>query len=179
MIRIALAFIVSLSAYGAVNFIPDTKTATPQEAKRILSAGAKVNEIVASQCFADFMGKVPKANMSNGRSPAQVVEHLRSLKGDVPVKMYFKRWGCRFGCTSAVAFRIPPKTEINLNRSRFKVSSGDCDWAATMAHEGLGHALGNYGHSMKWTQERENTVPYLLGGRKTKNGGDAITACCK
>lgn len=178
MIRVLSAFFISLSAFGAVNFVPD-KSATPQEAARILSAGAKVNEVVASQCFADFMSRVMVVNESKGRSPAQVLEHIRAISGVVPVKMYFKRWGCRIGCTSAVAFRVPPKTEINMNRSRFKVSTGDCDWAATMAHEGLGHALGNYGHSMKWTRQREDTVPYLLGGRKIKYGGDAFTACCK
>jgi hypothetical protein len=173
--------LVSFYADAAVNFVPVAKTASPAERAKIIEAGKKVNEVVASQCFADFITKRQMLE-TNGKTSAQVLEHLRSISGDVPVKMYTRCMKFGFRCpapTSAVAYRQPPETSINLNRVAFPVKETTCEWAATMAHEGLGHALGNYGHSFEWTKTRDLTVPYSLGGSKQTNGGDAFTNCCK
>lgn len=176
-----LTLLVSFAVDAAVNFIPDTKYSTKAEQAKIIEAGKKVNEVVASQCFADFITK-RKMNETKGKTSEQVLADLRSLSGDVPVKMYTRcmRFGWR--CpkpTSAVAYRQPPEVAINLNRVAFPVSETTCEWASTMAHEGLGHALGNYDHSFDWTPTRDFTVPYTLGGSVKKNGGDAFTNCCK
>jgi hypothetical protein len=176
-----LALTLSFVSQAAVDFVPDVITTSAAEKAKILEAGKKVNEVVASQCFADFITKRSMLD-TKGKSSAEVLADLRSIKGVVPVKMYTRCMRRSFRCpvpTSAVAYRQPPETSINLNRVAFPVKETTCEWAATMAHEGLGHALGNYGHSFDWTPTRDFTVPYSLGGSKQKNGGDAFTNCCK
>lgn len=181
MRKIFLSLLITLPAH-AITFDVDTKYASKWEQSKIAKAAIKVNETVGSQCFYDFMSK--RALIStNGKTPVQVVEHLRSIKEPVKVKMYSRcmRFNV-FRCpapTSAVAYRQPPEKIINLNRVAFNSRVSDCKWASTMAHEGLGHALGNYGHTFEWTAIRDFTVPYSLGGSVKKNGGDAFTNCCK
>jgi hypothetical protein len=174
-------FLVLTTVSHAAVFTASPKTATDLEAKKIQSAAKKVQEVISSQCFSDWMIR-QKMNETNGRSPAEVVSHIRSLQDEVPVRIYFRCMKRGFRCpipTSAVAYRQPPEKAINMNRAAFTLRTSDCRWAATMAHEALGHSLGNYGHSMDWTRQREDTVPYLLSGRQAKFGGDVFDSCCK
>ena len=60
----------------------------------------------------------------------------------------------------------------------FNDSTKICEWAATMAHESIGHSLGNYGHQYKWSVTREYTVPYKIGGAAKRYGGNAFDECC-
>lgn len=157
-------------------------TTKGNEVELLNKAIGKFNEVYGSQCFVDFMSK-QKMNWTNGKTTKQVVEHLLSLKGEVPVRMYYNPYGNRSlrcpKCSTAVAFRQPPSKTINLNRDFFTSKQTSCRWAGTLMHEGLGHALGEYGHSMKWTRQREDTVPYLMSGRKNQYGGDVFDACCR
>jgi hypothetical protein len=174
-------FLVFAATVQSAVFTSSAKTATDLEAKKIQAAAKKVHETISSQCFSDWMIR-QKMNETGGRTPAEVVSHIRSLDDVVPVKIYFRCTKRGFRCpvpTSAVAYRQPPEKAINMNRAAFTLRTSDCRWAATMAHEALGHSLGNYGHSMEWTRQREDTVPYLLSGRKPKFGGDVFKACCK
>ena len=172
MFKILLALAISLPAFAALKFEPVKNYATKAEIEKIARAANKLQEVVDSKCFADWLG-AQKMNQANGRTSAEVVLHLRSLTDVVPVKMYTRRF------SSAVAYRQPPHKTINLNRTFFKLSLSDCRWAATMAHEGHGHAIGGYGHSFNWTREREDTVPYILSGRKAQYGGDVFSKCCQ
>jgi hypothetical protein len=157
---------------GQVEFVPVDYYSTPRERVIIKRAGAKVNEVIHSQCFSDFMGKRALIQ-TGGRTPTEVVKHLQGLTGLVPVKMYYRRF------TSAVAYRQPPSMEINLNRKAFFEGIPDCTWAATLAHESLGHSLGGYEHDFKWNKARSFSVPYSMGGADQAQGGDAFDACCR
>lgn len=139
---------------GSVIFSVDG-SATATERALISQASDKVRETVASQCFQDFISKRPMIQ-TNGKTPSEVASHVRSLTGIITVSMYFKKW------SSAVAYRQPPEMKINLNRSFFTARKTPCEWASTMAHEGLGHALGSYEHSFKPTKDRDLSVPYSL-----------------
>lgn len=152
-------------------FEPLAYYSTPAQRLKVKSAAVKVNAVLASDCFKNFMLPQPM-KWTGGRTNPQVIDHLQGLKGTVPVRFYYARF------SSAVAYRMPPSTQINLNTKFFGPWSGDCELAATLAHESAGHSLGEYDHDFDWTREREDTVPYLMGGRKARYGGDAFTACC-
>lgn len=181
-LSLILFLIIAAQCSEAANFvIVKDKGMTAKEIQKIESAAKKVSDVVASQCFVDWMIK-QKMNNTNGRTPREVIDHLRTLNDDVQVKMYFRCMRRGFRCpipTSAVAYRQPPEKAINMNRAAFTLSTPTCRWASTFAHEALGHALGNYGHSMEWSRFREDTVPYLLSGRKKHFGGDVFDACCR
>lgn len=155
-----------------VEFIPVAKYATETEIELIKEASIKVDETVRSGCFKNFMLSA-RLLETKGRTNLQVWANILGMVDKVPVKIYTK-WG-----SSAIAYRQPPEKAINLNRSFFNSKISPCRWAATMAHEALGHSLGNYGHSYKWSVEREYSVPYKLGGASVKYGGNAFSQCCK
>lgn len=155
-----------------VDFSPEVKHSTEKERGLIAKAALKVSETVKSGCFKDFMLSA-RLLETDGKSNAKVLEHILGMVDKVPVKMYLRRG------SSAIAYRQPPEKSINLNRTFFNEKKSPCRWAATMAHESLGHSLGNYKHSMKWSIEREYSVPYKLGGAGDKYGGNAFSQCCK
>lgn len=161
----------------AIEFKVDPKYATAKETELLNKAFVKVKETVQSQCFKDFMVK-RKMISTNGRSSAEVYEHITNLKAVVPVKMYYRKWGDCIGCTSAVAYRQPPQKTINLNRSFFTEKRTICRWAATVGHEAMGHSVGEYGHTSNWNKTRDFSVPYSIGGSVEKNGGSAFSNCC-
>ena len=155
-----------------VAFIPVKNYATTKEIDLIAKASLKLNETVKSQCFSDFILKA-KLKETKGRTNKEVLNHFLGMSDNVPVKIYLKKF------TSAIAYRQPPEKTINLNRNYFNESKSPCRWAATMAHESLGHSLGNYGHSYKWNVDREYSVPYKIGGAKKQYGSNAFEECCK
>ena len=155
-----------------VVFSPVDYYTTPAERVKILSAGIKANEVVQSQCFHDFIAN-RKLIQTNGRTPQEVADHLQSLSGVVPVRMYYSAF------TSAMAYRQPPELAINLNRKFFNTSQSDCYWAATLGHESIGHSLGGYGHDFNYSPSRSYSVPYSIGGGDAAQGGDAFKKCCK
>lgn len=146
-----------------VEFIPVKNYSTTTEKQIILKAAAKLDETIKSDCFAGFI-KNRKMIQTKGKSSEEVLQDILSLSGDVPVVMYYRRFG------TAIAYREPPSKTINLNRRVFTQDTPLCDWASTMGHESLGHSLGNYDHSYKWTKERIYSVPYSIG--------EAIDHCC-
>jgi len=156
----------------SVTFTPVLKYSTEKERELIAKAAVKVNETIKSQCFKDFI-LAAKLLQTKGQTNAQVLAHILGMSDNVPVKIYYKKY------TSAVAYRQPPEKIINLNRNYFNINKSPCRWAATMAHESLGHSLGNYDHSYKWNIDREYSVPYKLGGASEKYGGNAFSKCCK
>lgn len=154
---------VITAGQGQIEFEPVKYYATTQEAKLIVEAGKKLNETVQSQCFYDFI-KNRKMIQTKGQTSEQVARHIQSIKGKVPVVMYYRKF------TSAVAYRQPPELTINLNRKYFYSGLPLCDWASTMLHESL-HSLANYEHSFNWTPERDYSVPY--------SANEGIDLCCK
>lgn len=144
---------------GHIALEPDTYYSTASERTKIKKAEIKVNQVIQSECFSKFMS-TRKLLQTNGRTPAQVVAHIQSLKDTVPVNMYYRRMG-GIGGTSAVAYRQPPEKDVNLNRAYFGIVLSDCEWASTLAHESL-HAIGEYGHDFNWSPSREYSVPYSV-----------------
>lgn len=161
-----------------VAFVSAIGYATDKQAAMIEKASFKLNQTVKSQCFSYFL-TVSKLKETNGRTNAQVIAHILSFNDVVQVKMYYKKWGCKIGCTSAIAYRQPPQKSINLNSAYFTEKRSACTWAATMAHESLGHSLGNYSHSSSWNVAREYTVPYKIGGASEKYDSNAFDKCCQ
>ncbi len=135
---------------------------TVAERAKIKSAAQAVARTLASQCFKDFMS-TRNLIQTNGKTPPQVVEHIRGLAGTVPIEMYYRRF------TSAVAYRNPGSPTIHLNRKAFGTSMPDCEWSSTMAHEAL-HVF-DYDHDFKWSASRDFSVPYSVN--------KAFEACCK
>lgn len=137
--------------------------ATASEAAVIKKAEVVMNDVVHSQCFYDFMSQ-RKMIQTNGRSSEEVAKHIQGLNGTVPVVMYYRRF------TSAVAYRQPPSLTVHFNRKFFGVNTPLCSWASTLAHEGLGHSLGDYGHDYNWNAQRDYSVPY--------SANKAFEKCC-
>lgn len=152
------------SGLGLVVFNPVKGYATAQEAEMIRKAGEKLNETVKTQCFHDYLSRRAMIQTKN-LSSQEVADQISILSGLVDVSMYFNRW------SKAMAYREPPQLKINLNRKYFTASKSLCHWASTMGHEALGHALGNFEHSFRWTKERDYSVPYSIGS--------AVDTCCK
>lgn len=162
---------VVLSGDPGASFVPLDGFYTKTEKTNILAAGKKVNEVIKSECFHDVLSD-RKMIQTGGRNSQEVIDDLRKLNGSVTVKMYSRCMRFGFNCfspTSAVAYRVPPKKEINLNRVYFNASKSVCEWASTMAHE-YSHAIGEYDHSYKWTPQREFSVPYSIN--------HAFSQCC-
>lgn len=145
---------------GGVEFECISGYCTTTEQKIIPKASSLARAVVQGQCFGSFF-TARALRETNGRLNAEVVEHLRSLSGTVPVKMYYRCLGV-FPCTSAVGYRQPPAILVNLNRAAFTEKTDMKKWVSVLLHEGYGHALGNYAHAFRWSPSREYSVPYSL-----------------
>lgn len=161
---IAEPVIIPSGTPGKIQFAPVEYYTTKAERLKIASAGQKLNEVVQSQCFHDFMAS-RKLIQTHGLTPEQVALTLQRTSGTVPVKFYYARF------SSAVAYRSPPAMEININRKYFGSTSPDCELASTFGHESLGHALNGFDHDYKWNAQRDFSVPYSINA--------AFTKCCK
>lgn len=147
---------------GVVTFNPITKD--KELIITIIAAGDKMNQVVHSDCFKNFLLDRDLIQ-TQGKSNQEVVNHLQFLSGNVPVQFYFKRF------TTELAVRYPPSTTINFNTRFWSAKSPVCAFAATLAHEALGHALGNYDHDFKYSKSRDYSVPYSINF--------AVEKCCK
>lgn len=156
---------------GHVTLAPVDYYTTPAEREKIAAVQGKLNAVVQSQCFHDFMAHRALIQ-TNGLTAPQVADRLQSLGGIVPVVMYYRRF------TSAVAYRNVGDDTININRRFFSVDTPTCQWAATVGHESLGHSLGGYDHDFNWSLSRSFSVPYSIGGADHSQGGSAFDACC-
>lgn len=159
---------------GKVEFKPVDYYTTKAQRLKIIKAAVKMNEVVQSKCFYDFLSK-RKMIQTNGRTPEQVAKHLQSLSGVIPVEMYDPGW-----FSKAVAYRQPPGLTIHLSYRYFYVEMDDCEWASTMAHESLGHSLGEYDHDFDWSPSREFSVPYSIthAFEHDAYSGSPSGACC-
>lgn len=139
--------------------------ATDTEKTIITQAEKIIADTMQSTCLKNFMSN-EKLVQTNDKTPALVYEHLLSLQGEIKLHLYSRCMSFSWRCvtpTSAVAYRDPPETDIYLNRVYFHTDLSAVEWAATMAHEALGHALGNYTHDFNATARRPYSVPYKLG----------------
>lgn len=147
---------------GGVTFIPDSKN--KEEIMLVTVASDKVNETIQGDCFKKFMLE-RNLIQTKGQSNEQVVQTLRSAKGTIKVKFY-KKW-----MSSEIAVRYPPSSDINFNRNFWTGITNVCKWASTLAHEGLGHVLGDYDHDFRYSKSRDFSVPYSINF--------AFDACCR
>lgn len=159
------------SGRGYLTFAPVAYYSTQAERVKIKAGEAKVNQVIQSACFADFMlGR--KLIQTDGRSRAQVVAHIQGMRDTVPVNMYYRKR------TSAVAYRNEGEKDINLNRNYFTTDMDDCEWGATLTHEAM-HSIGEYDHDYNWSPSRSYSVPYSVGGADQAQGGSAFDECCQ
>lgn len=172
----------SLITSNKLTFAPVDYYTTPAERVKIKAAETVVNQVIQSKCFYTFMS-TRNLIQTNSRTPVQVAARLQSLSGVVPVQMYTRCMSFNlFKCpspTTAVAYRNVGDPTIHLNRAWFQTTDSDEEWAATMAHEGVGHALGGYDHDFNWSPSRSFSIPYSLGGADQAQGGDVFDACAK
>jgi hypothetical protein len=166
-----------------IKFKPKPGYATEKEKEIIAHAQEAANRTIQSDCFRDFMLE-SQLNNTNGRTNEEVVNHLQSLSGNIVVIMYYRSMNETSAIASAYVGGRQTKNgivhEVMLNNAYFDESISDCEWASTLGgHEGVGHSMGGYGHGYKWSRYREDTVPYVLAGRKLKYGGDVFQKCCK
>jgi len=132
---------------------------TKEEAVKVEKAQAMANEIVQSKCFGDFMlswGLIDR----EGRTPLEVIEHIRSAKLTVPVHYYRSS-------KKVVGYRQPPYPDIYFNR-KYHDYYGVCDTSSNGVHE-WSHSIG-YGHPFKSTPTRGRTIPYAIN--------NAFDKCC-
>jgi hypothetical protein len=139
--------------------------ASKEESAKIKDAEKLINQIVGTKCFYDTLAG-RQLVQTDGRTPAEVASHIKSLSGTIKVNMYYRCMSFGFKClapTSAVAYRDPPATDVYMNRAYFYVQMSALEWASTLAHEALGHSLGNYDHDYNPTDRRPYSVPYSIG----------------
>ena len=168
---------------GKLVFHPLKGYATEQEKALIAQAQDAANRTIQGDCFRNWMSS-QKMNNTNGRTAAQVAAHLQGLSGEIVVRMYYRSLKETSALASAYVGGMIVGSgrvhQVMLNSAYFTGAQTPCRWAATLGgHEGLGHSMGGYGHSQEWTRSREDTIPYLLSGRKQVYGGDVFGACCK
>ncbi len=119
----------------------------------------KHDETVNSQCFMDFMSTRGLLK-TNGRTPGEVVTHLRSEKPLLEFQMYYSLKG-------VVGYTYPNSRRIWMNR-RLHGKMSPCERSANIGHE-RSHKL-RYEHSLKRHSKRKYSVPYAIN--------DAFKKCC-
>lgn len=162
------------SAMGGVTFAPDEYYTTKPERELIAKAAKKMNEVVHSDCYFNFMSH-RKFIQVDGKTSLQVATEFKNASGTIPVQFYYSRW------TSAIAYRQPPGNTIYLNRKFIGAGSDICDVAGTLAHESIGHSLLNYGHDYNWSASREYSAPYSSDHAFANEpySGSESGGCCK
>jgi hypothetical protein len=134
---------------------------TPSELRRNKLAIDKIMETVEGFCFEEFMlnrGLI----QTEGRSPMEVIEHIRSSDVKIRLRMY------RNIFTTTAGYTYANTDLISLNRKYYD-RMDECDAAANLGHE-VTHKIG-YGHDPKPNTRRPFSVPYSTGS--------AIEKCCK
>lgn len=131
----------------------------------VSKADALIRKTIFGKCFENKLLARNDMIQTEGRTPKQVLEHVRSFSGQIRVVMYyrcmsFNLFKCPFP-TSAVAFNEPPSRIINLNRAYFTTVTPPSRWGSTMLHE-ASHAIGGYTHDFEPTARRPHSVPYVL-----------------
>jgi len=171
---------VTSSGVGIVEFKPVEYYTTVDQRKKIISAGKKMNEVKNSDCAHEFLKNRKMIDIGD-KTSLEVADLHRAASGEIPVKIYYRCMVWSLKClapTSAVAYRQPPSSAINLNGYAFTTDMSDCEWAETMDHESVGHSILNFDHSFDGTPTRDFSAPYSFGGSKSANG-NLYERCCK
>ncbi len=145
-------------ADGEIKFDP-AKNYTKSELEVLVISEALANGLVKSQCFSGLM-ESRRLIDTNGKTPKEVVDHIRTSKLTVPVTMYYSN-------NNIVGYRAPPSLTVYTNR-KFHAGATACSRASNLTHE-WSHSLG-YGHSFKATLSRPRSVPYSINA--------AFKECC-
>lgn len=115
------------------------------------------NKLIQSKCFENYM--LPrKLTNTKGRTPAQVVEHIRISNLTVPLKMYENY------ASTVKGYRVVGYPTIYTNR-KYHAGSTACARGSNLTHE-WAHVL-NYGHS---SAKDYLSVNYSING--------AFVTCC-
>jgi len=152
-----------------ISFFPLTNY--PQDQLEVVQIAENLtNEMLHSSCFEQVFLNRQLAQTEN-RSNKEVINHLRSLKGSVPVVMYYS-------FKNVVGYRSPPSPTVYTN-SKFHNNANACERASNLAHEAVGHSLGNYDHDYYETSRRPYSVPYSLNTAFEKCCACSSTTDCK
>ncbi len=155
---------IPTTGVGHVGFDP-VKNYSAKDLAALRKAEVLSNELLQSQCFSDFMIKRALIQ-TGGKTPMQVVEHLKTRNLTVPVTMYYSR-------KNVVGYRNVGSPIVYTNL-KFHAGSTACARASNLTHEwshvpdettGIG-----YGHDYKATRQRPYSVPYSINA--------AFDKCC-
>ena len=138
-----------------------TKGFTTKEKAKLEKYIPVMNETIDSACFKEFIKARPGLHSTNGKTPEQVVQHLRSSQVEIHLITYYKKW------TKVHGYTYPGQNKIWLNR-KYHSGASLCSEASNLAHE-LSHKL-EYGHSYKASKTRPYSVPYSINA--------AFKECC-
>lgn len=155
-----LLLIIYTNLFAQINFKPLINH-NEKDTRMVKLSEKLIVDVINSNCFEDFFLK-RKLRKTNGRSNKEVIEHLRSLKGDVPVRMYYSR-------KNVVGYRQPPSIKVHTNL-KYHRGANLCNRSSNLSHEAYGHSLGGYGHAFRPNKLRPFTVPYSLN--------EAFKVCC-
>lgn len=133
---------------------------TRQEQGRFWQYAKKVDEVTASQCFADYISNRNELINNKDQTRAELLEELKAKKPLLNFVMYYKNNG-------TVGYTYANSDTIWFNR-KFHRNYSICQSAANLGHE-RAHKLG-YTHDFNRTRRRSDQTPYVIG--------EAINACC-
>lgn len=148
------------TAVAGVHFSP-IKNYTVEETEVLKVSEQLANDLFKSKCFENFMVN-RKLIDTNGKTPLEVVNDLKSKDLTVPVVMY-SAW-----YSKVIGYRQPPKPDVYTNR-KYHAGATACSRGSNLTHE-WSHTAG-YGHSYAATPTRPFSVPYSINA--------AFTVCCK
>ena len=130
------------------------KNYTAAELANLVLVDRLAYDTLQSECFKDFILK-RKLIQTNGKTNAEVAEHLKTSRLTVPVVMYYTSKG-------VIGYRSPPSPVVHTNRGfhGLKTEYTNRTRASNLTHE-RSHVL-NYGHDYKRTSRRPYSVPYSI-----------------
>jgi hypothetical protein len=141
--------------------VSECRKCTEHEARRNGQAVEKIRETLRGECFREGWMK-RELIQTNGKTNAEVLEHITSANVTIQVEMYRSLIGRVHGYT------YPNSSTIWMNR-KYHDSWNACTVGSNLAHE-FSHKIG-YDHDYKATARRPNSVPYAIN--------TVFDECCK
>lgn len=151
-------------------FFHPIEFATMTQDALLLVAQQKMADVVAGQCFADFLLARPMIQ-TNDLANSVVLAKLRAVSIAVPVDIYHIPWYQPWG-RSVMGYRNVGERRIHIRDTSLLTPPNTlCDIASLAGHEILGHLGGGFDHDYYYSPSREFSVPYSINA--------AFSACCK
>lgn len=144
--------IVDTSADNELLEVIDFKGFTQKQIGHFWQANAKLNLVINSPEFEQFLYKRKKLRDTNGLTIPEILKVLRGKKPKLAFTMYYSR-------KSTVGYTYPNSNRIWFN-SKFHNKYTVCKSAGNLGHE-VSHKLG-FKHAFKRTIDRIYSIPYTI-----------------